>query len=88
MKIQYTGTSHIRTISAAQFALEGLEGVSELKTVRGGIVEVADEVADFLLVHEPTQWKRVPQVQAAQLPLDVDVDAPVAPRAKKLSTPS
>ena len=87
MKIQYTGTSNFRTISAQEFAFEGIDGAEALSTVQGGKVEVSNEVADFLLVHEPTQWKRVP-VQAAQMPLDIDVDAPIAPRAKKLSTPS
>lgn len=58
-KLQYVGGSHVRTISFEEFEQVGVDDAEDLVTTNGGVVEVSDGVAEYLVTAEPTQWKEV-----------------------------
>lgn len=88
-KLQYVGLSHFREISkkdfkdndidhdAVQFSRQNLSRASNPKKVPN-VVDVSDEVAEFLTEIEPKDWKIVKEdAPAAQVdPASVEVPNP------------
>lgn len=84
--LKFTGSAHVREISAKDFATIGFEDADALKIDRriNPVAEVPDDIADWLLANEKGDWKEVNDEQAERARLKASDDRldPVAANEK------
>lgn len=77
MKVQYTGTSDVRELGAADLAKVGVDGFRKTSFAQGDVVEVSDE-AGTALVNEGLFDGEFTEVKEAAVEGDADAEAKAA----------